>query len=198
MNNVLKAFFSGLSKNEKKILYVACGFLCLAIFDRVVFAPIVNEGAAFEEKIDSQTILIQKNLLILQYKDKILGEDNLYSTFFTKKNLKREELIANFLSEVEELAQASTVALTNINPVNVEEKKGYIQYSLTVECTGNMKDILSFMYGIESAQKPIRVAAYEITPKDRNAYDVNCTMTILKIVVIPEGGFVSESEGEVS
>jgi Tfp pilus assembly protein PilO len=186
MQKVLKAFISGLSQKEKMVLYVACVAVGLAIFDRLLLGPIMKETKNIEERIQAQITNTKKNLTILQYKDKIINEDDAYNIFYTKKGLSQDELIAVFLSEVEVLAKASGIALTNINPVMTEEKKGFVQYSLTIECAGNMKNILDFIYGIENSKKPIRVVSYEISPKTRETYDVKCTITVIKMMLTTE------------
>lgn len=184
MTKILKAFFSGLSQKEKKVLYIACAFIFFALFDRLIYAPIANESKATNEKIDNQKIMIKKDLLILKYKDKIKQEEQAHSIFYAGSGMTHEELVAIFLREIESLAKENTVALTNINPVEVEEKTGYIQYSMTVECSGNMKDILNYIHAIENAKKPIRVYSFEVSPKKRETYEVNCSLKIIKIILM--------------
>lgn len=198
MDNIVGAFISGLSEKERKMLYGACAFVCLAIFDRLVLGPLSHEAKMIEERIESQKILIKKNLLILQYKDKILNEDAAYSKYFTKKGLTQEELIASFLSEVEELADASGVSLANINPVTTEEKTGYMEYSLVIECFGLMDNLSDFMHRIDNSKKPIRIFAFDISPKKRATYEVNCVITVVKVILIPEGSgtIIFKPEGE--
>jgi len=186
MKKLLSTFISGLSSKEKMMLYCACAAVGIAVFDRLVLGPITKESANIEEKIKNQMVTVEKDLTILQYKDKIINEDKTYSVFYTKNGLSAEELIGTFLSEVEGLAKSSGIALNNINPVTTEEKKDYTEYSLIIECTGNMKNILDFIYGVDNSKKPIMVASFEIVPKNREAYDVKCTIEIVKVVLIPK------------
>ncbi|MFC1593839.1 hypothetical protein ACFL38_00755 [Candidatus Omnitrophota bacterium] len=187
MPNILKAFISGLSAKEKKILYIAVGCMCLAFFDRLVLGPICQEANLLEERIVSQTELIQKNLMILQYKDKIISEDEAHNIFYAKLDSTHEQRIASFLSEVEELAKSAGIPRTNVNPVFGEEKKGYVQYNLTFECAGKMDNLVDLIYKIENSKKPIRVISYEISPKSRENYEAKCTLTVAKIIVMPDG-----------
>ncbi len=193
-DNPIKAFFSGLSPQEKKVLYIASGFVFLALFDRLIFSPLLDEAHHIEERIKRESNLIKKNLLILEYRDKIMQEKEAYRPLFTDKELTHEELIAQFLREIEELAKESTISLSNINPVNLEEKKGYVEYSLTIECAGNMKDFLNFIYAVENAKKPIRIISYEISPKNREAYDVVSALTIVKLILTEDGVIAIEPE----
>lgn len=183
MKNIIKAFFAGLSKQEKKILYIAAACVCLALFDRLVIGPISTESKMLDEKISSQVTLTEKNIRLFQYKNKIIDEDNAYNEYFVKEGLTQEELIASFLSEVEGFAKGSGVALTNINPVDTEEKKGYLELSLTVECIGSMKEILTFFYNIDGSSKPIRVASFDMSVKNRESYQAKCAVNITKLII---------------
>lgn len=187
MQKAVQSFISGLSAKEKKLLIVTGVIVCVTLFDRMVLGPITGESQRAEERIEEETKLIHKNLLILRYKDKVLGEDKAYGDFYTKKGQVEEELIASFLSEVESMAKASNVALVNINPVAVAEKVGYVEFSLTLECAGTMKDMLSFMYTIDNAKKPLRTVSYDIQPKSRENYEVRCILTVVKMIILPDG-----------
>ncbi len=190
MANFITAFVSGLSAKEKKVLYIACGLVCLAIFDRMILLPISKESRIVSEQIDSRTNLIRKNLKILKYADKIKEEEDIYKDYYTEKGLTQEELIGDFLSEIEQIAQDSGITLTDINPVSVEEKNGYIEYNLTIECTGKMDNLLNFMFEVEAAAKPIRISSYDIVPKKAQNYEIESTISIKKVIILPDGDMV--------
>ncbi len=185
MKDVIKAFFSGLSEKERKIFYVTCVIVALAVFDRVIVGPITKETMVLKEKIDSQTKLIEKNLRILKYKDSILDKYVLYGKYFAKPSMTQEEKIAAYLNEIEEMAKKSNVALINVNPVSATEQNGYSLYTLTVDCTSTMNDFVDFIYTIDSSKKLIRTITYTIAPKDRETYEVKATLTIVKMIIFP-------------
>ncbi|MDD4294507.1 MAG: hypothetical protein PHP69_03215 [Candidatus Omnitrophica bacterium] len=184
---MLKAFFSGLSDKEKKILYIAMSFVFLAMLDRLIFSPIADLSRNIEDRISSQTDSIKKNFAVLRYKNKILQEEEEYSIFFISDESTHEELVAEFLSDVESLAQKSGIQLTNINPVNVQENTDSLQYDLLLECNGEMNKLVDFVYSIDASDKPIRVVACQLIPKDRREYSVKAMITVVKILVYPYG-----------
>ncbi|OQX80421.1 MAG: hypothetical protein B6D56_05095 [Candidatus Omnitrophica bacterium 4484_70.1] len=194
MKGFIKGFISGLSPKERKLLYITLSFVFFALFDKLIIRSIFNEVHSVEEKIKSQLTLIKKDLLILKYKKKIMEEDKLYSIFYTKKGLVPEELMATFLSEVEQLAKASEITLTNISPISVEEKRRYTQYKLIIECESNMENLINFIYAVNNAKKPIWVGSYEFSPKNREKYEVKCVLSIYKIILIP--GRVNQTSQE--
>lgn len=194
MNNFVEAFIAGLSPKERRILYITLGVVGLALFDRLILGPIDKESKAVDQAIEKSIIEIRKNNLILQYKDKIMKDNSDFATYYSKGNLSQEEQIAAFLSEVEDFAKASKIALTNMNPVTSEEKKGYLLYSLSIECASSMSNVLDFIYNIDNSKKPIRVLSYSILPKDRDNYNVKCTVTIIRAVIKAEAPAASKSE----
>ncbi len=185
MKEFLTAFFSGLSGKEKKVFYAACIIVCLALFDRTIIGPIAQETAIMQDKIVSQTGLIKKNLLILGYKDKMLETYADYSKYFSDEALTQEERIAIILNDVENLADTSGIALTNINPVKTDETKANLKYTLTVECLGSMSEFMNFVYGIDNSESLIRVQSFTLTPKDRETYEVKSKIVIEKLIVFP-------------
>lgn len=186
MIKVVKAFFSGLSAKEKQVLYAAGFFMFLALFDRLIVGPFTREAGVLNEEISAQTKLTRKNMRILQYKDRIMKEDQMHGTFYTTKGLTQEELIATFLSEVEELSKASGITVSNINPVDVVESTEFTEYHLTIECGGQMRNILDFFYGIDSTKKPIRISSFDIAVKNREQYEAKCAVTISKLIIMKE------------
>ncbi|MDD5069614.1 MAG: hypothetical protein PHV17_02700 [Candidatus Omnitrophica bacterium] len=185
MASPLKAFFSGLSAKEKKVLYLALVFVSIAILDSLIVRPMNRVGENIEHDIDNQKILIQNDLLILQHKEKIIKEYKAYSIFLTDRGMDESELKAQFLGEVEQISKAAKIGITP-GTVTSEEVSGFIQYSLTIECLGKMRDVINFIYGIESSNKPLQVVAIQIAPKNRQDYEVKCSLTVVKYLVEPD------------
>jgi hypothetical protein len=178
----VKSFIDGLSAKEKKLLYAAGLILGIMMFDRIVVGPILNESKILDEKILDQITNTEKNLRLLGYKERILEEDSSYGEYYTEEGLSREVLIASFLGEVESTAKNAGITLSNINPVNVVPKEGYTEFSLALECQGNMRNIIDFMYNIDNSRKPLRVLSFELAVKNRENYGVRCGITVVKMI----------------
>jgi Tfp pilus assembly protein PilO len=185
MKDFFKAFFSGLSENEKKVFIAASVLVGFALFDRVVIGPITKETSVLKDKISSQSAQIRSNLQILGHKDSIMDKYVLYGKYYAKDEQTQEERIAEMLNEVEGFAKASNIALTNINPVVVEDKGLYAIYRLTVECSGSMNNFVDFVYGVDNSKKLLRTVSYTIAPKDRDTYEVKATLTVIKMIIFP-------------
>lgn len=185
MKAFFEAIFSGLTDKEKKVLYIACAIASLALFDRLVFAPLTGEITKLNEEIRSEINLIKSDIHILQYKDNIVDKYIHYGKYFAQEGLSQEERIAKFLNEIEDSAKKASITLTNINPVNVKEEGADIEYNLTIECLGTMTNFLEFVYAVENSQKMLNVVSYTLSPKNREEYQVKATLTVLKKLVFP-------------
>jgi Tfp pilus assembly protein PilO len=183
MVKLVKAFISGLSAKEKRYVYIAGAFLLLTLFDRIVIGPFANESKMLDEKIISQKEITRKNLLILSHEDRIIDEVEIYNDYYANDLSSKEELIARFLSEVEGFSKSAGLNLTNIDPVQADDKEGHTEFSLAIGCEGNMKNILDFFYNVENSKRPVRIVSFEVTPKSRDGQDVRCNLTLSKLIV---------------
>jgi hypothetical protein len=183
MLGVVKTFFEGLSAKEKKLVYLCGLVLGVMIFDRLVVGPIFHESRLMDEKIRDQITLTEKNLRILAYRERILEEDASYGEYYTAKGFSREVLIATFLGEVENIAKKAGITLSNIDPVEVLPEEGYSELSLTLECQGNMQNMVDFMYNIDNSKKPLRIRFFEMAVRNRENYEVRCGVTVVKTII---------------
>jgi hypothetical protein len=182
MMDVVRSFFDGLSPKEKKLVYLTGLVLGLMAFDRLVIGPIFHESRMIDERIRDQITHTEKNIRLLAYSERILEEGASYSDYYTREGLSREVLIATFLGEVESIAKNAEISLSNINPVNVIPRDEYTEFSLDLECQGKMKNIIDFMYKIDSARKPMKVRSFEIAVRNRENYEVRCGLTVEKMI----------------
>jgi hypothetical protein len=180
---LVKSFFDGLSAKEKKMVYAALAVIGVLFIDRLVVGPINSESKVLDERIRNQIVHTEKNIKLLAYRERILEEDMSYSEYYTEEGLSREVLIATFLGEVENMAKNSGVALSNIDPVAVEPKDGYTEFSLVLECQGSMRSVVDFLYNIDNAMAPVRVKSFDISVRNREKLDVRCGLTVMKMII---------------
>lgn len=182
MLETIRTFFSGLSQKEKKMLYVSVILLTMMLFDRLVISPISSETSAVKEEITEKLSLTRKNIRLLGYKERILEEDDRYSSYYTRQGLSREVTIATFLGDVENMAKNSGIALNNIDPVRESQRKGYTEFSLELECQGKMSEVFEFLYKIDVSEKPMRVESFQIAVRNRDNNEVRASVTVTKMI----------------
>ncbi len=182
----VKKFISGLSKNERVLLYVAVPVLTAALVDLLFLAPVTSKLGALDEDINTQQDNIKKDMQFLEYKDKILKEKDGLKGFYNKKKQNREEVMNEFLKKIESFAREANIMIRT-TPSQTEEKNGYTLYAVNLDCTGKLKGIVTFMHFVNSSDELLKISRYNVNSKKASAEDIQATMTITKAVVDPAG-----------
>ena len=178
----LYKFLSNLSKREKLILYGAVFFISLTIIDRLILSPIFYKMKSLDKEIQEQESSIKNNLHILAQKDRISTESDKYASFITNSKTAEEET-TSVLKEVEIMANQASVYLIDLKPIEPKTLGFYKQYSVNLNCEGQMEQIINFMYSIENAKTLLIIDRYQITPKSKESSVARCSMTVSKIVI---------------
>ncbi len=187
MLKVVKAFVSGLSDKERKLFYMTCAILGVVLFDRIIVGPVTERLSMLKEETRAQMRLTQQNIQILEYRDRIINNALKYEAYYVPKVLSREERIGRFLRDVEDIARQAGVSLSDISPVRVPEGQDMPVYGLTLECDGEMQNMISFFYGIDASEKPIRISAFNMGVMSAEDHTVRCRIDIDKLIVTTEG-----------
>lgn len=180
---MLQEFVSKLSENEKKVFYVAVIILLAASFDRLFLGPALNKITMLEDEIVSQKSSIKKDLRILTYKDQIQKEKNQYRQYFTDKLEDEDVVNTKILSNIESLASRTKVNLIKSNPSDTLKASDRIEYFTSLECSGALEDVITFMHAINSSEDLLKVVEFNMNPKRGAANEVSASMTIAKMIV---------------
>lgn len=176
-------FLSRLSKREKAIFYVTATFLVLMALDRAILYPTFSKMDTLDSEIKTKQVNINRDLRMLSQKNRILKEVAKYGSYLNKPQ-SEEEGVTTLLKEVESLANKSSLYIVDMKPagLKIDEKKSQ-RYAVNLNCEGQMEQIMDFMYNVENSRKFLTIEKYQISPKTKLSSVVNCTMTIVKIVI---------------
>ena len=191
-NKLLNQFLAKLSEKEKKIFYITVLFLAFALMDRLFFGPIMDKLKTIAQTITEQEDSIKADLRLLFFKNKIVKSSEVFSKYFSSAQKDDDVINAEFLSKVEKFATQSNVNLIKSNPSESKKEKNFIQYFANLDCAGQLKDVISFMYFINSADDLFKITRFNMTPKRGSEGEVNASMTIVKMIVNPNV-FVEET-----
>ncbi len=172
-----------LSPLGKKIFYAAIILSVLAIIDRLFFGPVTHRIEVLKKEIQEQEQGVKRDLRVLSYKPKILKEIQTVRNFYSNEIESDEKIIANFLKEIERLATKSNVNVIKVSPSEDKQKKVYIEYQANLECSGQLEDVIRFIYSIDSSDSLLKVVHLNMIPKPTGPKEVNASMTIAKIIV---------------
>ncbi len=180
---MINKFISGLSAHEKKILGIAAIFLLIALFDRLLVAPSMGRLKELDDAIAKQESVIGQNLRFLSYHDRIVKEAAAFKDFYAKDVRAEEEVIADFLKQVEGLASQAQVELSKVSPSGQEGQKEYIKYFVTLDCTGKFEAITNFIYLVNNSKELLRVEKMNIAGNQRDTEKVQSSLTISKMII---------------
>jgi len=178
---IFHAFFSKLSKKEKKLFYAAVIFISLALFDFLIISPVFSRMNSLDKEISDKISGIKKYSHILSQKDRIAAERDKYNSFLTSIKSEDEE-ITFLLKEIENMADKNSVYLVDMKPVESRGEGQQNKYLVSLNCESQMEQLVSFMYSIENSARLLTIDKYEISPKSKESSIVKCSMTISKIV----------------
>ncbi len=180
---MLQKFFSNLSEKEKKLLYVAIGFVILAMLDRVFFGPVMSKLEDLDRAITETKDSLRRDTRFLAYRDHILKESEVYQRFFPKSQKTEEEIIADFLKNIEVRASKAGINLIQVKPSETKHFKGYVEYYANLDCEGPLEKVIQFMHSIDSSDELLKIVKLNMAPKRASAAEVTATMVVKKMIV---------------
>ena len=176
-------FISGLSPNEKKMLGIASLFVLLALFFRLLLAPSISRMKELDENIAKEEDVIRQNMRFLGYRERIVKEASAFNDYYTQDVRTEDEIIADFLKKLELMGTRSKVELSKISPAAQEYQKHYVKYLVTMECSGKLEDVTSFLYTINNSRELIRVEKMTLSGNARTAGTVQASLTVSRMIV---------------
>lgn len=176
-------FLSKLSEKERRIFNITLIFVVLAISDRLFLGPALDKLRNMETEIAQQENSITRDLRFLSYKERILNESRNLSGYFAAEVKDDDVLNAEFLRTVERLASQSNVNLVKSNPSQSKKQKDYVEYYASLDCTGKLEDVITFMHSINSSKDLLKIVKFTMTPKAGTSSDVNASMMIVKLII---------------
>ncbi len=175
--------YNSFTKKEKLLLYVTIFIIAATFMDRLIILPVYTKIKSLNTQIKEREISISNNLHILAQQDRIEQEIKSYSSFL-HSSATDEESMTSVLKRVEELANKSSLYIVDMKPSGTKENKDKTKkYAVTLSCEGQMEQVVTFLYNIESAGELLMIEKYQINPKSRDSSVAQCVISIAKIVL---------------
>jgi len=194
---LIQDFYNKLSEHEKKIFYITVIAVLFAFVDRLFLDPVLTKLRTLDEAIVKQENSIKRDLRFLSYKDRILKEKNTLSIYYTTEYFTEEEIIAGFLKRIEILATNANVNLIKVTPSEGKQKKGHIEYSAMLECSGTLEQTIRFMHLMDTSPELIKIMKFTIVPGKGDEGLMKSNMTVARIMVEAEDLVEEQMEGEM-
>ncbi len=175
------SFLSRLSKREKVVFYVAIVAVAWALFDRLLFSPVIQRMESLSTEIQNKESDRKRMSFILSQKDRIVAESAKYIKFLSKaKNV--DEETTTILKEIEEIANNNSMYIVDLKPLGLRETGQAKKYTVSITCEGQMEDVFKFMYNIESSPQLLRIERCEIIPKSTESSIASCNLMMSKMI----------------
>ena len=182
---MLQGFLNKLSSKGKLFFYLMVVVLTIAIIDRLFIGPVNNHINKLSNEIEQQKNIVNQDYDLLSRKDEIERKMKTFKQYFTKAVEDEDVVTAGFLEKVESLATQSQVNLVKSNPSDSKKEENYSQYSVNLDCMGDLKNVVEFMHLINSTDELLKISQFNMTPKRGSKTEVNASMTVTKLIVNP-------------
>lgn len=172
-----------LNKREKQIFYVSIALISLFIMERIIFKPLADKLNDLNQEIQFKETKLIKGLRAEAQRDEILKEYKSYEGYFKVKG-SDEEIVSEFLREIERLARESAVSVSDIKPQSNRKHGLYNEYAIEVRIEASLKDIAAFLYRLNNSVLLLRVEKFNLTPKDESSDILKVNMALSGMVVL--------------
>ena len=175
-------FVSRLSKKEKILFYGASTVITIFMLDRLVLQPVVGTFRSLHQETQDLQSNIKRSVHLLSQKERMMKEVEQYSVYNVRGKSPEEETVA-LLKLIEELANQASVNLLYVKPGGTKTDGAMQKYYATLECEGQMNQMLGFFYQLESTHQLLKIEKYSLQPTAKGSSVVKCAATIAKTVV---------------
>ncbi len=170
-----------LHQREKTLLAVTIAVLLSFACYRGIFEPIYRHWQEISADIRHNTVLLKKDFKLLAQKSEIEKRYTLYEDYAKTRGSDEEEM-ANLLAEVESLARAATIKISNLKPRPVEKIDFYRNYALELKCEANIKALIHFIYELQRSSSLLKVEKLRLINPGQNK-NLQVDMTVSRILI---------------
>ena len=176
------ARFNRLSKRERLIAIAAFGIVFVMVTDQLVVRQIFKSLQSLDQQAKDLENNIKKSVRMLSEKERMLVEIEKYKVYAVETKSTEEETGA-LLKHIEELANQSSVNLLYAKPASSKPDEVVKKFIVTVECEGQMAQMIEFFYEIENSNLLLKIDKFTLQPTASGSSVVKCGATISRAVV---------------
>jgi hypothetical protein len=174
----LIGIYQRLSRREKIILYLSITIVMGVAADQLVLGPIHRSVQSLEQKIRDAEANIKRSIQLLGQKDKMMKEAEHYASYAISSKSSEDGVLV-LLKQIQELASQASVNLLFSKPAGGgSETKDRNVYRVSLECEGQMDQLINFFYAIENSKLLLRIEKYSLQPTAKGSSVAKCAATI--------------------
>lgn len=169
------------SKREKKIFYITLIVLACALFFKLVLGGMFGLDRRLTQELEAKVIALKRARQISKKGSAQKDYETLVAALKIEKG--PDEEMARLFSEIEDKAKKSAVNILNIRPQEIEDKKFYKRFALELRLEGSSKDIIQFIYYLESSPLLLRIDKLTLSSRSAQKSPLNCELAISRIAI---------------
>ena len=173
-----------LTPREKTILAWVIALLVLVTGYHGVWRPMTAKIGDLDDEIFSLQLKIRKAKTLLRQKDEVLEESKKYPNLGRMNAGSDEEEIARLLNFIEQTARKLGVSLSDVKPQAVQSDKMSKRYLVELNAESGLKELASFVYGLEHSPEILKIEQVNTGPKDeKSALLLRSAIVVTRVVV---------------
>lgn len=167
-------------KNEKLLAIITA----IVIFGAFIFSLIINPKLAEHKK--SLDEAFQLNLKLSKMQGDLLIKDNIEQVYSQIEPLMAgegtdQQKISLFTRQLSELYSKLNIKINSIKILPVTNENYYKYFLIRVEMSGHVKEILKFIFSVETASVPLKIEQCDFKSQDITD-NVRASFVIGKII----------------
>jgi len=159
---------------------ITAALLLGAVTYTVVVEPQLSHRIAGRQKLRKLQLKLARMERDLLEKDRIEAAYSTVKPLIAASGSDQKE-ISLFTSQLSNLYSNLELKIRSVKVLPVNEKKFYRRLSMKIELSGPVRNILRFIYLIETYQKPLRIEKLDLRARDV-AGSISASLLITKVV----------------
>ncbi|MGE5609950.1 MAG: GspMb/PilO family protein [Bacillota bacterium] len=173
-----------LSKRERYTGIVTAVVVGLFVIDHYALQPLLDRRAQVRADIDKQGEELLRATGLFTNKPKLLNKWNSMVSAGLGASASAAE--SQVLQKVSTWAQEAGLNLSSVKPEAPVAEKQFRKIVFRATGTGSMSSVAGFLWRIQSAKIPIRIADLQITPRKEGMDDLSLQIGISTVYLAPE------------
>lgn len=151
-----------LTKREKIVFWITIAVIVLSLFYNFILALYLKKVNSLDKEIHKLELNLEKSRRLLIKKNNIEKEFQTLKKDGTEDASFGEQQIANILIELENIAGASGVHISEIKPQSSKRSEYSDEAAIDVRFEGDIKNISNFIYTIQQSKELLKIEKLQI------------------------------------
>jgi hypothetical protein len=156
--------------------YITAVIITLFLVDRFIFGMMLGQINQLDERIATLKSELDENKKVISLRDNISKESELYGKYLIKEENPDRELP----KIINTLAIQAKLVNSELKPI---VSKDTTRYLVELNAEGTMKDVVNFMYNLNTVQSLLKVEKIDLSPKTAKSEILKIYILISKAVV---------------